>query len=101
MVDDRPFTSFAVRVVINEDHGWIWVAARITVDGGHQLSGGGGGAGTYQWMSPEVLGHQRYSYANDAYSFGIVLWETASRVRLSHRNDISSLPQTLNPLLRA
>jgi len=38
-----------------------------------------GGLGTYQWMSPEVLGHQRYSYANDAYSFGIVLWETASR----------------------
>lgn len=38
------------------------------------------GAGTYQWMSPEVLGHQRYSFANDAYSFGIVLWETSSRV---------------------
>lgn len=51
-------------------------------------------------MSPEVLGHQRYSYANDAYSFGIVLWETASRARLSNRIDISDLPQTLN-LLRA
>lgn len=38
-----------------------------------------GGLGTYQWMSPEVMSHQPYSYANDVYSFGIVLWETASR----------------------
>jgi serine/threonine protein kinase len=34
-----------------------------------------GGLGTFQWMAPEVLGHQRYSERADVYSFGIVLWE--------------------------
>lgn len=31
-----------------------------------------GGLGTYQWMAPEVLAHQKYSTRADVYSFGIV-----------------------------
>jgi serine/threonine protein kinase len=37
-------------------------------------------AGTLQWMAPEVFrGDQRYTKAVDVYSFGIVLWELATR----------------------
>lgn len=38
-----------------------------------------GGLGTYQWMAPEVLAHQRYSEKADIYSFGIVVWECIMR----------------------
>ena len=38
-----------------------------------------GGLGTFQWMAPEVLGHQAYSQKADVYSFGIVAWEAAAR----------------------
>ena len=37
-------------------------------------------AGTQQWMAPEVFrGDQNYTKAVDVYSFGIVLWELATR----------------------
>jgi hypothetical protein len=37
-------------------------------------------AGTLQWMAPEVFrGDQTYSNAVDVYSFGIVMWELATR----------------------
>ena len=32
-----------------------------------------------QWMAPEILMGQDYTYKADTYSFGIVLWEIASR----------------------
>eukprot|EP00899_Mesostigma_viride_P014737 jgi/Mesvir1/23264/Mv12878-RA.1 len=38
-----------------------------------------GGCGTFQWMAPEVLAHQRYSERADVYSFGILLWEMSTR----------------------
>ncbi|GAB4819878.1 hypothetical protein N2152v2_006924 [Parachlorella kessleri] len=38
-----------------------------------------GGLGTYQWMAPEVLGHQKYSQKADVYSFSMVMWECAAR----------------------
>eukprot|EP00245_Coleochaete_scutata_P004704 TRINITY_DN1756_c0_g1_i1.p1 TRINITY_DN1756_c0_g1~~TRINITY_DN1756_c0_g1_i1.p1 ORF type:complete len:359 (+),score=41.08 TRINITY_DN1756_c0_g1_i1:76-1077(+) len=31
--------------------------------------------GTYRWMAPEVIMHQKYDNKADVYSFGIVLWE--------------------------
>ena len=31
------------------------------------------------WMAPEILMNQEYTYKADTYSFGIVLWEIASR----------------------
>jgi tRNA A-37 threonylcarbamoyl transferase component Bud32 len=34
--------------------------------------------GTYRWMAPEVVTHERYDAKCDVYSFGIVLWEIAS-----------------------
>lgn len=37
--------------------------------------------GTYRWMAPEVIRHERYSFAADVYSFGILLWELYSRSR--------------------
>ena len=35
--------------------------------------------GTYQWMAPEVVSGHQYTQKADVYSFGIVLWEIASR----------------------
>jgi mitogen-activated protein kinase kinase kinase 9 len=35
--------------------------------------------GTYQWMAPEVIQGQNYSEKADVYSFGIILWEIATR----------------------
>lgn len=35
--------------------------------------------GTYQWMAPEVISGEQYSEQADVFSFGIVLWELATR----------------------
>ena len=45
----------------------------------HLVGRRSGGLGTFQWMAPEVLAHQRYSEKADVYSFGIVLWECSAR----------------------
>lgn len=38
------------------------------------------GRGTSQWMAPEILeGRRDYSFPIDVYSFGIILWELATR----------------------
>ncbi|KAK3239669.1 hypothetical protein CYMTET_50415 [Cymbomonas tetramitiformis] len=39
------------------------------------LSGSGGGAGTPEWMAPEVLCSMPYDERADVYSYGVVLWE--------------------------
>jgi mitogen-activated protein kinase kinase kinase 9 len=36
--------------------------------------------GTYQWMAPEVIASQRYTEKADVFSFGIIMWELASRL---------------------
>ncbi|KRX09626.1 Regulator of chromosome condensation 1/beta-lactamase-inhibitor protein II [Pseudocohnilembus persalinus] len=38
-----------------------------------------GKIGTYQWMAPEVIAGQTYTEKADVFSFGIILWEIASR----------------------
>jgi len=38
-----------------------------------------GKIGTYQWMAPEVIAASQYTEKADVYSFGIILWEIASR----------------------
>ena len=38
-----------------------------------------GKIGTYQWMAPEVIQGHEYSEKADVYSFGIILWELATR----------------------
>ena len=38
-----------------------------------------GKIGTYQWMAPEVISSQNYTEKADVFSFGIILWEIASR----------------------
>ena len=35
--------------------------------------------GTYRWMAPEIIRHEKYSWPADVYSFGIVLWEVIAR----------------------
>ncbi len=39
-----------------------------------------GKIGTYQWMAPEVIASQKYSEKADVFSYGIILWEIASRM---------------------
>ena len=38
-----------------------------------------GKIGTYQWMAPEVIASHKYSEKADVFSYGIILWEIASR----------------------
>ncbi len=38
-----------------------------------------GETGTYRWMAPEVIKHQKYSTPADIYSYGILLWEVVVR----------------------
>lgn len=38
-----------------------------------------GKIGTYQWMAPEVISGLNYTEKADVFSFGIILWEIASR----------------------
>lgn len=35
--------------------------------------------GTYQWMAPEVIVGKRYTEKADVFSFGVILWELATR----------------------
>ena len=49
-------------------------------DFGSATSGQNINMGTVAWMSPEVLRGEPYTAACDVYSFGIVLWEIASRL---------------------
>ena len=35
--------------------------------------------GTYQWMAPEVINGYKYTQKADVFSFGIILWELATR----------------------
>lgn len=35
--------------------------------------------GTFQWMAPEVINGEKYSEKADVFSYGIILWEIASR----------------------
>ncbi|EGR33833.1 protein kinase, putative, partial [Ichthyophthirius multifiliis] len=35
--------------------------------------------GTYQWMAPEVISSNSYTEKADVFSYGIILWEIASR----------------------
>ncbi|KAG5178782.1 kinase-like domain-containing protein, partial [Tribonema minus] len=38
-----------------------------------------GQAGTYHWMSPEVINSQHYTEKADVFSFGIIMWEIYTR----------------------
>lgn len=38
-----------------------------------------GNVGTFQWMAPEVIINHTYTEKADVYSYGIILWEIASR----------------------
>ena len=38
--------------------------------------------GTVRFVAPEVLSEQRYKESADVYSFGMVLWEMATRTQV-------------------
>ncbi len=48
----------------------------IAHTGGEDLTGE---TGTYRWMAPEVIRHEKYSVASDVYSFGVLLWQLVTR----------------------
>jgi serine/threonine protein kinase len=53
-----------------------WGSARATLSGSRTMTHG---VGTACWLAPEVITHARSSKYSDVYSFGIVLWELATR----------------------
>ena len=64
----------AANLLMNE-HGDCKVAdfgvARV-VDGASVMTAE---TGTYRWMAPEVVAHQRYDAKCDVFSYGVLLWE--------------------------
>lgn len=53
-----------------------WGSARATLSGSRTMTHG---VGTACWLAPEVINHARASKFSDVYSYGIVLWELATR----------------------
>jgi len=53
-----------------------WGSARATLSGSRTMTHG---VGTACWLAPEVIKHARCSKFSDVYSYGIVLWELATR----------------------
>lgn len=53
-----------------------WGSARASLSGSRTMTHG---VGTACWLAPEVIKHARASKFSDVYSFGIVLWELATR----------------------
>lgn len=53
-----------------------WGSARATLSGSRTMTHG---VGTACWLAPEVILHARSSKHSDVYSYGIILWELATR----------------------
>ena len=53
-----------------------WGSARATLSGSRTMTHG---VGTACWLAPEVIKHARCSKFSDVYSYGIILWELATR----------------------
>ena len=53
-----------------------WGSARATLSGSRTMTHG---VGTACWLAPEVIKHARSSKHSDVYSYGIILWELATR----------------------
>lgn len=51
------------------DFGWTRIKAKVMTSK----------IGTYQWMAPEVIKGFKYTEKADVFSFGIILWELATR----------------------
>lgn len=51
------------------DFGWTRIKAKVMTSK----------IGTYQWMAPEVIAGYKYTEKADVFSFGIILWELATR----------------------
>ena len=53
-----------------------WGSARATMSGSRTMTHG---VGTACWLAPECIKYARSSKLSDIYSFGIILWELATR----------------------
>ena len=47
--------------------------------------------GTVEWMAPEVIKNNKYSNKCDVYSFGIIMWEIATRKKLYEKMNQSQI----------
>jgi len=53
-----------------------WGSAKATLSGSQTMTHG---VGTACWLAPEVIRNARSSKCSDVYSYGIILWEMATR----------------------
>lgn len=53
-----------------------WGSARAALSGSRTMTHG---VGTACWLAPEVIKNARCSQQSDVYSYGIILWELATR----------------------
>jgi Protein tyrosine and serine/threonine kinase len=86
-VEGHPHLGLSIRFSLDDDHKMEtestiiakigdWGSARATLSGSRTMTHG---VGTACWLAPEVIKHARSSKFSDVYSFGIVLWELATR----------------------
>ena len=71
--------------------------ARLVSDSGDMTAE----TGTYRWMAPEVIEHQKYTVAADVFSFGICIWELlTAQVPYEKLSAIQSAMQVVEKDLR-
>lgn len=75
-----------------------WGSARAALSGSRTMTHG---VGTACWLAPEVIKFARSSQRSDVYSYGIILWELATREEVyGHLEGTQVIAQVANDNLR-
>jgi len=75
-----------------------WGSAKATLSGSQTMTHG---VGTSCWLAPEVIRNARSSKCSDVYSYGIILWEMATRAEVyANLESTQIIAQVANDNLR-